>query len=97
MIRFHGPCKMMNPIKGFIAIIALGFGCINTCNAGLGNDDSWFNGVSITPITPSSSAVRPAFVVPPPPPGPTKEELEQKDLREASDDFVDKGNKNYRE
>jgi len=32
-----------------------------------------------------------------PPPGPTKEELDQKDLAEAADDFVDKGNKFYKE
>jgi tetratricopeptide (TPR) repeat protein len=36
------------------------------------------------------------YIVPAPPPGPTKEQLEQKDLAEASDDFVDKGNEYYK-
>jgi tetratricopeptide (TPR) repeat protein len=36
------------------------------------------------------------YIVPAPPPGPTKEQLEEKDLAEASDDFVDKGNEYYK-
>ena len=37
-----------------------------------------------------------AYIVPSPPPGPTKDQLDQKDLAEASDDFVDKGNKLFK-
>jgi len=92
------PNKIMNRIKASVAVVALGSCWINICLAGLRNDDSWFNGVSGTPMSPtsSSSTVNNVVVVPPPPPGPTKEELEQKDLREASDDFIDKGNKYYK-
>jgi tetratricopeptide (TPR) repeat protein len=89
---------MMDRIKIFLAIVVLALGSTQVFRAGLGNDDTWFNGVSVAPIKLSASdvAVSTAIVVPPPPPGPTKEELEQKDLKEASDDFVDKGNKYYK-
>jgi tetratricopeptide (TPR) repeat protein len=90
---------MTNWIKISVAVLALESGFISVCRAPLGNDDTWFNGsLGPAPPTPESSgsSVARAFVVPPPPPGPTKEELEQQDLKEASDDFVDKGNGFYK-
>jgi tetratricopeptide (TPR) repeat protein len=87
-------------MRNLAALLVLGAACSTVCRAGLGNDDGWFNGTSMTPATPPGSPVggrgRPAFYLPPMPAGPTKEQLEQKDLKEASDDFVDKGNKFYK-
>jgi tetratricopeptide (TPR) repeat protein len=70
------------------------------CRAGLGNDDSWFNGsLGPAPPTPNASPVGGGWVPPPQPSGPpppTKEELEAKDLADSSDDYVDRGNKWYK-
>ncbi len=83
------------------SLTAFFFTCFaGTCLGGLGNDDSWFNGsLGTAPPTPSSSPVGGGgsyYVQPVGPPPPTKEELELKDLAEASDDYVDRGNKWYR-
>ena len=91
----------INAVVINIAILLLMFGCASLSFAGLGNDDSWFNGrlgpapadVKGVPV----GGVRYPTYVPSEPPPPTKEELDLKDLKESSDDYVDKGNKWFRQ
>ena len=95
------PSNSIRSLRLF-AMAALTACSIGRCLAGLGNDDSWFNGsLGPAPPTPTSSGQGGGggnyyYAQPSGPPPPTKEELDLKDLKEASDDYVDKGNKYYK-